>query len=349
MRFGLSRRGAAAAAVLTALAVAACQSPAPVEVAVAPPPPPPPPPPVSLSDSITQAAAAYQTYVREASAISSTFADGTVVQASLHKGVSYEPKQFNRGAVAYGAVAALQSPEFVAGVRTFAADPTQRQEMVARITADPAYAAALPGAENAAGLVVSALAADGGAIFRAGQAVKQAAYDVQRQKWSREHVKDRDNRLAMAKQLSATPIVAQAEHNARLMQAALTGGGLSVPPAAARPPYTPAVTRSLAVAALAALGAGADPNVELLLEENSGNYCLNLAKLNLYQCLAVSKPHYEDLFCLGQHVLMDTGQCLTKIAGPTGALYSPIPQTAPTALDAATESRPASSVTPNTQ
>jgi hypothetical protein len=28
----------------------------------------------------------------------------------------------------------------------------------------------------------------------------------------------------------------------------------------------------------------------------------------------VAKPHYEDVFCLGQHVLMDTGQCLGKMS-----------------------------------
>jgi hypothetical protein len=35
----------------------------------------------------------------------------------------------------------------------------------------------------------------------------------------------------------------------------------------------------------------------------------------LYQCLAAAKPHYEDVFCLGQHVLIDTGQCTLKSAG----------------------------------
>ena len=40
-----------------------------------------------------------------------------------------------------------------------------------------------------------------------------------------------------------------------------------------------------------------------------------MSKLNLYQCLAVAKPHYEDVFCLGQHVLIDTGQCVMKAAG----------------------------------
>ena len=52
----------------------------------------------------------------------------------------------------------------------------------------------------------------------------------------------------------------------------------------------------------------------MLAEPNSAN-CLNMSKLNLYQCLAVAKPHYEDVFCLGQHILMDTGRCLIRGAG----------------------------------
>jgi hypothetical protein len=73
------------------------------------------------------------------------------------------------------------------------------------------------------------------------------------------------------------------------------------------------------VAALAALGEGGDANdaqVESLLNESSGGFCLNMSKLNLYQCLAVAKPWYEDVFCLGQHVLIDTGQCVAKEVGP---------------------------------
>ena len=51
-----------------------------------------------------------------------------------------------------------------------------------------------------------------------------------------------------------------------------------------------------------------------LLGENDGPQCLGMTKLNLYQCLSVAKPYYEDVFCLGQHVLMDTGQCIGKMS-----------------------------------
>ena len=99
-------------------------------------------------------------------------------------------------------------------------------------------------------------------------------------------------------------------------------------PPSVQPPYTTGVTRGLAIAALAALGAAGDADaaqIEPLMDENVGQPCLALAKLNLFQCLAVSKPHYEDVFCLGQHALMDTGQCVAKEAGVTPAVFAPPP------------------------
>jgi hypothetical protein len=78
------------------------------------------------------------------------------------------------------------------------------------------------------------------------------------------------------------------------------------------------VTRGLAIAALAVLGEAGDANLDTLLglmnEPNIGS-CMATSKLNLYQCLAVARPHYEDVFCLGQHAMMDTGRCVIRAAG----------------------------------
>jgi len=78
------------------------------------------------------------------------------------------------------------------------------------------------------------------------------------------------------------------------------------------------VVHALAVAALSALGYADDASLAqvmpILAEPNSAT-CLNMSKLNLYQCLAVAKPHYEDVFCLGQHILIDTGRCLVRGVG----------------------------------
>jgi hypothetical protein len=255
------------------------------------------------------------------------------VARSLRTGAAYEPAQFLRGAIAYGAVIAMQDPTFMASVRAFAADPTQRANVAAQLRADPAYAGVFKGADSAAGLVVAALGSEGLQMFNAGKAVKQSAYDVQHANWSKSDIAGRPARLADAKALSASPLPPEASESTRLMQAANAGAPLGLAGAPAPPPYTPVVLRSLAVAALAALGEAGDENTDLimpLLSDPISGSCLNMAKLNLYQCLAVAKPHYEDIFCLGQHIMMDTGQCLIRASGaPLPAELLPKPPAPP--------------------
>ncbi|MFL5298566.1 MAG: hypothetical protein ACJ798_19480 [Phenylobacterium sp.] len=308
---------APAMAVSLAAVLAACSSPAP-------PPAPPPPmpvaeiPPISLSPKVVEQASAYRAYIAKASAISPGFTGGGDVAQSLKTGAAYEPQALLRGEIAYGAVAALQEPDYVAGVRKFAADPEQRRQVAYEVMKDPAYAVGFAGSAKAAGLVTAALSDDGRKLLDVGKSVKQAAYDVQHQAWSKGDVPGREGRLALTKELSSTPGLGEVSETARL-QSAVTGAaqmGLSAPEAA--PPYTPVVIHSLAVAALAALGYADDASlgqVMPILAEPTEATCLNMSKLNLYQCLAVAKPHYEDVFCLGQHVLMDTGKCLLRGAG----------------------------------
>ena len=106
----------AAAASLIALAVG-CAKP------VEPPAPPPPPPSIRLDDSVAQAASVYLVFMRDAATFDGGFADADAVQAALQRGATYNADQLARGLVAYGAVLAMQSPDFVAGVRAYAADP----------------------------------------------------------------------------------------------------------------------------------------------------------------------------------------------------------------------------------
>jgi hypothetical protein len=123
---------------------------------------------------------------------------------------------------------------------------------------------------------------------------------------------------------------------AALRQASTGATPLTATSRTAPPPYKPLVIRGLAVAALAALGYAGDDKLTLIdavMAEPASAMCLNMSKLNLYQCLAVAKPHYEDVFCLGQHVLLDTGQCLMKYAGVT----PPVDPRAQAAADAALE------------
>lgn len=310
------RTAASVAALVLSAVLAGCAAPAP------PPPPPPAPvaviPPVSLSPRVVEQAAAYRAYVTRASAIAPTFSGGEEVAQGLKTGAAYEPGQLLRGAIAYGAVVALQDPAYVAGVRKFVGDADQRRTVAYEIMKDPAYAVGFEGSASAAGLVMNALGGDGRKLLETGRSVKQAAYDVQHQSWSKAEVPARDSRLALAKQLSATPGLGEVAETSRLQLAVTGSAPMGLSPESASPPYTPLVIHSLAIAALAALGYADDASlaqVMPILAEPTSSGCLNMSKLNLYQCLAVAKPHYEDVFCLGQHVLMDTGHCLIKGVG----------------------------------
>lgn len=327
-------------ALAAAAALAACTTPAP-------PPPPPPPPPapaippgVALSTAIVQDAAVYSRYMARASTIDANFHDGADVAQALVRGETISPGQLLRGEIAYGAIVALQDPNYVANVRAFAGDPESRQRLAAQLIADPDYAVAFTGSDTAAGLVEAALLAEGRKLFADGTEVRQAAYSVQSQAWSKGPVEDRPGRLANAKSAGLANAVASMDEIASLRAAVVGQSPLPVRAPAARPPYPPVVVRSLAVAAMAALGEAGDDNLAAMapmFEDAPTATCLHTARLNLYQCLAVARPHYEDIFCLGQHVMMDGAQCLMIAAGAPAPVYVPPPE--PKVVKAATPPR----------
>src|SRR5438128_4115618 len=137
------RRGFALVAICASAILAGCAEPAP------PPPPPAPvaaaPPAVSLSSRLIEQASAYRVYVDRAAQISPAFTDGASVAQSLRTGESYEPGQLLRGAIAYGAVVALQDPSFRTGVKTYTGDADQRRTIAYEIMKDPAYALGING------------------------------------------------------------------------------------------------------------------------------------------------------------------------------------------------------------
>ena len=65
----------------------------------------------------------------------------------------------------------------------------------------------------------------------------------------------------------------------------------------------------LVLAALGAAGDEARANTDALMTESTSEFCLNMSKLNLFQCLAASRPSYEDMFCVGRHIVRDLATC----------------------------------------
>ena len=266
--------------------------------------------------------------MREVGSIQAGFPDAASIQNAMHKGAAYDPATLSRGMIAYGSIIALQSPEFVAGVRTYAVDPETRADVVANIIRDPSYAAGLPGADVAAGLIIATLGQDISALTTVADAVENDAYTIQerrdpRRRWAVVPIPDRAVRLETAKTISAGQMLPSAEESARLFAAANSGSGLNLAPASKAPPYTPAVVHSLAIAALAALGAAGDEaraNTEALSIETNAQFCLDMSKLNLFQCLAASRPSYEDMFCVGRHIVRDLATCTAQATVPVMTL-----------------------------
>jgi hypothetical protein len=270
-------------------------------------------------------AAAYEDYMRGASAVSPNFSDGAGVDSSLRVGVAYEPGQLRRGAVAYAAIETLGDAAFVAEVRQAAATPQARYALVARIFANPANALAFTGSPAAAGVAKAALAQAGMLLFNAGDAVTGAAYSMQHQAWSLVEAPDRDGRGAAVRMLSSTLRQPTSGEVAQLERQVV--GDPVDPPAPAAGPYSPLVVRAVALAVLAAIGQAGDDmvgNVRWLTDDYFMDHCLSETKLALYECLAVARPNYENAFCLGQHAMKDTGSCVVRAAGATVPIDIPV-------------------------
>lgn len=248
-------------------------------------------------------ASAFESFMRNARAIDADFAGPAAVTEGLRVGSGYEPKQMEAGMIAYAAMAALQEPRFVAGVRKAARDKT----LAKRLAAQPATAVTLPGADAGAARANAALYRQGAALAEGGAKVKKASYSVQRQSWANATVPDARGRLTRVKQISSAGYRPDGGDQARLYAALADGGRRNGPP-------SPAVTRGLAVAALTVLGD--DAKARSLMSEPKSGMCLRVAKLNLYQCLASAGPYYEDIYCLAQHGMLEPASCATDAAKP---------------------------------
>ena len=311
-------------------------------------PPPPPAPSISMSAGALSDAAAFRAYTKHAELLNGAFTNGAGVEQSLAVGAAYEPQQLARGAIAYAALLALQDRTFVATVRTYAVDAGERRQIAARLAQDPRYVIGFPGAASAAGLIVATMGVESSRMTDVAARIKQSAYSVQHSAWSKTKIIDPAHRLADTKALSAAIMNGEAGDVDQL-KLAMNGGAdptaaqvLAVHGQSVPGPYAPVVERGLALAALSALGEAGDENtaaVQAIETEPTGGACLNLAKLNLYQCLAVAVPWYEDIFCLGEHAVGETAQCISNEAAsaaqiqqaeapPAAAMMSPTDATA---------------------
>jgi hypothetical protein len=268
----------------------------------------------ALGQRVTDAASAYENYVRRAGAIDPAFNGSAAVQRAVKLGAAYHPHQLEEGIVAYAALIALRNPDFVAGVRAI-----QNPAFADGLADHPERVMQVRGAPAAAADVAGVLRSQGESLIAAGKAVTKAAYDIQAQSWSKSPVSDPRGVLDAAKTSADQTRTATGPSKERLLASLVTtpqSGDASTAPA-------PDVVRGVALAALAILGRtgdGQEAQFEALLDDPASAQCLKMAKLNLNQCLAVAGPHYEDAYCAGRHAVSDTGKCVTDAAGGNSAL-----------------------------
>ena len=284
-------------------------------------------PPIALNESVARSAATYIAFSRDMQTIEGGFESPQAIRAALERASAYDPDQLSRGLVAYASILALQSPEFVQGVRQFAAPEPTRERLVAEIVANPRRASRLPGADAAAGLIIASLRGDVEALGRAANSIENDAYAIQRawdprRSWGVAHVRDHAGRLAAAR-TAPGGMLAPAGETARLYEAAHRGAGLDTRSERREPPYPSAVENALALAALAALGGAGEngvANTDALQFDWTSRTCMTMAKLNLLQCLAAARPNYEDIFCLGRHSVRDLATCTRGAAMPAAVV-----------------------------
>jgi hypothetical protein len=270
-------------------------------------------PNVRMARDLVAAASAFETYTRKASAIDPAFSGPRAVASAVEIAAAHEPRQIERGMIAYAAMSALQDPAFVGGVQRIVAERGQREALVRRLAESPEAAIELPGADQASARARAALLRRVEPLLTDGRRVKQAAYDIQHAAWSKAMVADAPQRLAMVKTLSSRAFEPGEGDADRLFDA--VSAHVEARPAGAP---SPVVVRGLALAALTIAGAAGDESLETLtpvVSDARSASCMRMAKLNLFQCMAVAGPHYEDVFCISQHAMLEAGQCLAAAAG----------------------------------
>lgn len=286
------------------------------------PPPPPPMPDVSMAGRFVAAAGAYDDYMHEAASISpAALVDPGAVGQSLRAGSAYEAAQLRIGMVSYGAIAVLTDNAFVADVRRAGSTPEARYALVEKIFSNPKFALTFADGARAAGIAKEAMMSGGLRLYDAGNAMRLAAYSIQHQPWSLQPVPDLATRADVIKRLSNSPRPSPGNETQRLdlMIAGEPPPGVDLDPATGR--HTDLVVRAVALAALASIGQATDqdaPRLGWLTDDYYLDHCLAEAKLALFECLAVARPNYEDVFCLGQHAMKDTGACV--VIGSGGAV-----------------------------
>lgn len=339
---------AASAALLSACATPApppppiVEAPAPV-VVIMPEPLPAPKPRLTipqrsvdqrLQDPLVRAAAGHASLMQTMSLVSAVpISTADDLNRNMDSLTAVFSPRLGPGMMSYGALVAAQNSQFTDSVIA-EAEAVGVEGVIYKLYSDPNYASAFAGAPSAAMDINAAWAADKSMIASAGAAVKQQSYDLQKDPaWKKQRTDDRKARIASIKSAGRTRPMAGTTVMRGIAQAGAIRSddfdagakraefwqafGRSGAPNAYSPSTQmgPRVKKALTLAALETLGATGQPSqtwIQNYLTTPVLAQCSNWSRLHTEQCVAAGHYKYEDAFCVAEHQLTDTSECLTK-------------------------------------
>lgn len=287
---------------------------------------------------------AVDAYVLYQNDITDLLTSGVTDEAEMNQALilaaRHDPQRVASGRVAYGALTAAQSPEFVAGVRSRVRS-AGRAPVLRQLRRDIAYARNRPpGSAEAIQLMLSSNAADTARLSAAGQRFEGLGASLTSLTPHADSAA-RDARHANLRALAGVRRAIGAELTARVHPAVLSAAPTSDPNAfggrrfwdalANRPSPTPpaftwretatapyTINRMLTLAGLYVADAteSESTRVREMLNDQRTSECLASEQMYLRQCTSVSVSANEDAYCIARHGLYRPAACFALAQAP---------------------------------
>lgn len=230
--------------------------------------------------------------------------------------------------LSYGALIGALNPDFVNGLKS-TAQTKGLDVVIYNLYSNPNYAEQILGAASASADIRNAWTQDVANVISVGAAIKRQSYNLQTQKrWKQLSKAGRQARINIIKQTNANfplpPLQRRQnfgnnEPNPQTKRQNFwrNFGRANAPrPTAMQPSANSTMNnKALTLAALEILEASGGQSqawIEGYMVSPKLNQCVKKARLNMQQCLAAGHFKYEDAFCVAQHELIETSNCLQE-------------------------------------
>jgi hypothetical protein len=288
--------------------------------------------------SLERRAADYIRFREDVAAVEAAPLNSAATIRDAHKRLStHHSKALSSGWTAYAALVAADSPAFKKALEKEIEDGKfngmkGRDALLARIAQEPGYVRGLDGASEAVNTVLSMAASDAARFSKLGEDYKKQAYAMQKTKWGMAKLPAPSSRLSEADaygnsrgEASAPDLPGATENGVTQPKLASAGeawspewgkgggGRMNGENAAAL------MDRILNLAVRYSAGGTNEKLVETYSKNDRAEQCLHMASLTLRQCIAATRAPYEEAFCLGEHGMIDPGECVGWIASAGGS------------------------------